>query len=148
MALSPSCYIFSHSEVGGESCFSCHWWESNSQWLMAGCYFTLCRFCFNRNLVACFCWHSVPVAQSRGCCMELGAQQSPLPFTFISRLGYFQFLKWKHFHIGCKARPCYHWDPKKMSTNLNAAFLIPAFCALATFDPHYISNAVILYEAI
>lgn len=34
-----------------------------------------------------------------------------------------------------------------MSTNLNAAFLIPAFCALAAFDPHYISNAVILYKS-
>lgn len=34
-----------------------------------------------------------------------------------------------------------------MSTNMNAAFLIPAFCALATFDPHYISNAVILYKS-
>lgn len=54
-------FFFPHTEVGGEGCFSCHWWKSNSQCLMAGCYFTLCSFCFNRNLVCCFCWQCLPI---------------------------------------------------------------------------------------
>ena len=43
-------FFFFCTGVGGEGCFSCHWWKSNSQCLMAGCYFTLCRFLFQQKL--------------------------------------------------------------------------------------------------
>ena len=43
-------FFFFCTGVGGEGCFSCHWWKSNSQCLMAGCYFTLCCFLFQQKL--------------------------------------------------------------------------------------------------